>query len=64
VYIVAVKERYMEALTWLLENGVCSWNEKVCTKVVKRGYLDVLKWLREKGCPWNSKTCDHAAQKG
>jgi hypothetical protein len=30
----------------------------------KRNSLDVLKWLREKGCPWNAKTCSTAAFTG
>jgi hypothetical protein len=26
-----------------------------------KGHLDVLKWLRENGCPWNKETCFVAA---
>jgi hypothetical protein len=29
-----------------------------------KGHLEVLKWLREIGCPWDEKTCSHAAEGG
>ena len=28
------------------------------------GNLELLKWLRAKGCPWNEKTCECAAMQG
>ena len=28
------------------------------------GHLDILKWLRENGCPWNGYTCAYAAMNG
>ena len=30
----------------------------------KNGHLDVLKWARSEGCPWNSWTCTNAARNG
>jgi len=32
--------------------------------VASRGYLNLLKWGRENGCNWNSKTCTRAAEGG
>ena len=29
-----------------------------------RGHLDVLKWLRERGCPWDEETCYEANMRG
>ena len=26
--------------------------------------MDVLKWLRSEGCPWNQRACSYAAQGG
>ena len=28
------------------------------------GHLEVLKWARENGCPWDSFTCSYAALNG
>ena len=28
------------------------------------GYLSLMKWARENGCPWNKWTCAYAAQNG
>ena len=28
------------------------------------GHLEILKWARANGCPWNEKTCSHAAMNG
>ena len=30
----------------------------------KNGHLEVLKWARDNGCPWNKYTCVFAAQNG
>jgi len=27
--------------------------QNICTEAAIIGYLDVLKWARENGCPWN-----------
>ena len=28
------------------------------------GHLEVLKWARENGCPWDEETCTNAASEG
>jgi NTP pyrophosphatase (non-canonical NTP hydrolase) len=28
------------------------------------GYLEVLRWARENGCPWDGRTCYNAAMNG
>jgi len=28
------------------------------------GHLEVLKWARENGCPWDEETCAYAAKGG
>jgi len=28
------------------------------------GHFELLKWLREMGCPWDYRTCAEAAAKG
>ena len=44
---------------WLL-----GWNWKTCWTVAGAGGLDVLKHVRQQGCPWNECTCMKAAGGG
>jgi hypothetical protein len=38
------------------------WSKKTCAAAAEGGYLEVLQWLREKGCPWDALTCARAAR--
>jgi hypothetical protein len=40
------------------------WYESTCFYAAKCGYLEVLKWARNNGCPWNESTCCFAASNG
>ncbi|WZN64002.1 hypothetical protein HKI87_08g55560 [Chloropicon roscoffensis] len=40
------------------------WDERTCGWAAFRGQLEVLKWLRAKGCPWGILTSTLAAQYG
>ena len=40
------------------------WGEWTCAYAAKGGHLEMLKWAREKGCPWSRKTRKCAASKG
>jgi hypothetical protein len=33
-----------------------------CELAAKSGHLDILKWARENGCPWNEWTCFYAVE--
>jgi len=33
-------------------------------RAAKLGYLNVIKWARENGCPWDDRVCSTAALKG
>ena len=39
-------------------------NEYTCKNAAKNGHLEVLKWARENGCPWDWRTCTYAALNG
>ena len=41
-----------------------NWNETVCYLALTYGNLDVLKYLRENGCPWDKSACYQAAWNG
>jgi hypothetical protein len=34
---------------------------EVATNAARSGHLDLLKWLRSRGCPWDERTCAGAA---
>jgi len=36
----------------------------ICRESAKHGSLEVLKWVRVNGCPWDSQTCSNAARNG
>ena len=40
------------------------WDEETCSWAAEGGHLEVLQWLRAKGCPWDSTATDSAAYKG
>ena len=50
-------------LTWALVT--CSENkERFCTEMARNGNFVLLKFLHEKGCPWDYRTCSEAAKNG
>jgi len=38
--------------------------KEFCAAAAQGGHLEVLKWLRDNGCPWGAKTCTCAAVEG
>ena len=34
----------------------------MCHWAAENGHLDILKYLHENGCPWDSNTCRYAAR--
>ena len=40
------------------------WDEKTCGWAAEGGHLEVIKWLRAKGCPWGTLTSSWAAYGG
>ena len=37
---------------------------KFCSRLASLGYLELLKWARTNGCPWDKRTCFEAAKGG
>ena len=50
------------SLRWMLASGVAK--DDVCRHIAEGGNLEVLKWAREAGCPWDVRTCWMAAKGG
>ena len=50
-------------ISWALEK--CSEEkERFCEEMAEKGNLELLQFLRIKGCPWDWRTCSHAALEG
>ena len=51
-------------LSWALEK--CSEYQKArfCARMAENGNLELLQFLRGKGCPWDEETCSYAALNG
>ena len=50
-------------LSWALEK--CSEKkERFCAQMARNGNVELLKFLREQGCPWDRFTCYKAAENG
>ena len=55
---------HLDALK-LMTGGFGFWfNEWTCTRAAEGGQLDVLKWLRENGCPWDCNVLRRAEARG
>ena len=49
-----------------LVRQLATWSEprNLCNFAARAGHLEVLKWARLNGCPWDESTCCHAAKGG
>ena len=70
---------YMDSISYTIMHFVCKryrsfvfakMNKKtitkgnICETVAHCGYLNILKWARKNGCPWDKWTCCGAASCG
>jgi hypothetical protein len=58
-----LKEKFYD-LPFLDELEILSYKYLVCSEAAKKGYLHLLKYAYENGCPWNENTCSNAALNG
>ena len=44
----------------------CPWDKNACSWAVDQGHVEVLRWLRENGCPWEGgvAVCEAAVSRG
>lgn len=47
---------YLELIKWAKGFPSCEWNAEVCALAAGQGHLELLEWLRSRGCPWDSRT--------
>jgi len=49
---------------WAVVNGCPLECADICETLAEGGHLEVLRWAREQGCPWDEWTCARAAEGG
>ena len=60
----AAERGHLSTLKHLHRQGLMRFTAEVCAKGAGSGNLELLKWMRENGCPWNAGTCTNAALGG
>ena len=59
-----LKQDRIDILNWAKENGWKWYSYNWCVTAARYGKLNILKWLQEEKCPWNSDIYVHAASCG
>lgn len=63
----AARSGRLETLKWMHENPLANsvkWSEEACIVAAQENHIEVLRWLRQHGCPWNKWVCTVAASRG
>ena len=60
----AARLGYLSLLKDRHTRGVLGSKEFLCGVAARGGHLEVLKWARANGCPWDGRTCAFAAEGG
>jgi hypothetical protein len=60
----AVNTKKLEIVTWVHKKCGELNRPDICSYAARIGSLEILKYLRDHGCPWNVFTCDEAAASG
>lgn len=69
-HVLAVAYGSIRVLEWIErtwipgEDDGSFFHERLCATAARHGDLTVLRWLRERKCPWDATTCVEAARKG
>ena len=60
----AVFSGNVHMLQWMKDNGMTGeWRESHMFSAANNGSLDVVKWLRANGCPWDENACSFAGSR-
>ena len=63
-HLEAIKEMRRSKARGTDESARARWSEDAVEKAAEGGHLEVVQWLRQNGCPWNSMTSFRAAEGG
>ena len=64
VSLMAARCGHLRILRWMLRAGRLPLTADLCESAASGRRLDVLRWLRRIGCPWDERTCLAAARRG
>lgn len=64
VWQAAARFGYLNVLRWIHADGYSNFTAITIIMAARSGSSDVVKWLRENGCPWNVATTESAACSG
>jgi len=67
VYVAAAKHGHAHVIRWLADEQRVPWSGDdvlACELTAARGDLELLQYLRDRGCPWTAGTCAAAAGAG
>ena len=54
IYILAIREKKNDLIKWLRLEMKLSWDESICFELSRLAQFDMLRWVVENGCPYNS----------
>ena len=60
----AAEYGHKELVRWLIQEQGFAMDRNVMSHAASSGNLELVKWLRSEGCPWDAWTCRRAAQNG
>ena len=60
----AAQYGHMVLAQWLIQEQGFAMDERVIQWAASSGNLELVKWLRGEGCPWNRWTCHWAVRDG
>ena len=61
---VAAESGYLDLLQWLIKKQGFAMDVVVMERAAGSGNLELVKWLRAEGCPWDDWTCNMAVNYG
>jgi hypothetical protein len=67
IFSIAAQEGYLNILKWTNQyfSTIFAFHKRFCCGSATKGrHLEILKWARENGCPWDKGICASAAKKG
>ena len=62
--VVAADHGHLQLVQWLIQEQGFAMDKRVMENAASSGNLELVRWLRGEGCPWDLETCHYAVDKG